>query len=270
MRRRRTRTASREMGTSWADIGQALDIIKQAAHERFSATVDRWRSSLAEPWVADAAGYSPPVAGRGRGPQEVGPLTRRVGVHVRGTGAKDRVVPAPKGFRRLRVYIVRGRPKDAVSNRVFLFHRRRPTGGDYEPLTTYGVDQLIRNVAESAGITKHVYPHLLRHTFATWQLSRGMNPIHLAQILGTSRAFIRRRAPRPPPPATPHQAWSAVLGVLLNGSQRDAQALRDLAVAGASSHQPGNLELTVRQIRGSVLSAIPLHHLACEVEGRAH
>lgn len=97
-------------------------------------------------------------------------------LHVRGKGAKDRLVPAPKVFRRLRVYIERGGPKDAVSNRVFLSHRRRSNGGDYEALTTSGVDQLVRNVAESAGITKRAYPHLLRYSFATWQLSRGMNP----------------------------------------------------------------------------------------------
>jgi len=96
-------------------------------------------------------------------------------LHVRGKGAKDRLVPTPRVYRRLRVYIERGRPRDAVSNRVFLSHRRPPNGGDYEPLTTSGVDQMIRNVAETAGITKRVYPHLLRHSFATWQLSRGMN-----------------------------------------------------------------------------------------------
>src|SRR6266700_3490128 len=75
-------------------------------------------------------------------------------LHVRGKGAKDRLVPAPRVYRRLRIYIERGRPRDAVSNRVFLSRRRRPNGGDYEPLTTSGVDQMIRNVAEMAGITK--------------------------------------------------------------------------------------------------------------------
>jgi integrase/recombinase XerD len=107
-------------------------------------------------------------------------------LHVRGKGAKDRLVPAPRVYRRLRIYIERTRPIDAVSNRVFLSRRRRPNGGDYEPLTTSGVDQMIRNVAETARISKRVYPHLLRHSFATWQLSRGMNPIQLAQILGHS------------------------------------------------------------------------------------
>ena len=107
-------------------------------------------------------------------------------LHVRGKGAKDRLVPARRLYRRLRVYIERGRPKDAVSNRVFLSHRRRPNGGDHEPLTTSGVDQMVRNVGALAGISKRVYPHLLRHSFATWQLSRGMNPIQLAQIMGHS------------------------------------------------------------------------------------
>ena len=34
--------------------------------------------------------------------------------------------------------------------------------------------------AELARIKKRVYPHLLRHSFATWQLSHGMNPIQPA------------------------------------------------------------------------------------------
>jgi integrase/recombinase XerD len=107
-------------------------------------------------------------------------------LHVRGEGSKDRMVPVPKLYRRVRIYLERGRPRDAVSNRIFLSRRRRPNGGDYEPLTTSGVDQMIRNVGELAGVGKRVYPHLLRHSFATWQLSRGMNPIQLAQILGHS------------------------------------------------------------------------------------
>jgi site-specific recombinase XerD len=45
---------------------------------------------------------------------------------------------------------------------------------------------MIRNVGQIAAINKRVYPHLLRHSFATWQISRGMNPIQLAQILGHS------------------------------------------------------------------------------------
>ena len=65
-------------------------------------------------------------------------------LHVRGKRAKDRIVPSPKFYQRLRIYLERDRPKDAVNCRMFLSRRRRPTGGDYEPLTTSGVDRMIR------------------------------------------------------------------------------------------------------------------------------
>jgi integrase/recombinase XerD len=45
---------------------------------------------------------------------------------------------------------------------------------------------MIRSLGEIAGITKRVYPHLLRHSFATEYLQRGGNPILLQQILGHS------------------------------------------------------------------------------------
>jgi integrase/recombinase XerD len=45
---------------------------------------------------------------------------------------------------------------------------------------------MIRSPAEIAGIERRVYPHLLRHSFATDHLRRGGNPILLQQILGHS------------------------------------------------------------------------------------
>ncbi len=106
-------------------------------------------------------------------------------LHIRGKASTDRMVPVPRLYRRIRIFAERGRPRDASSDRIFISHRRRP-GGQYQALTTSGVDQMLRHLAVEAGITKRVYPHLLRHSFATWQLTRGMNPIQLAQILGHS------------------------------------------------------------------------------------
>ena len=45
---------------------------------------------------------------------------------------------------------------------------------------------MISTLAKIAGIRKRVYPHLFRHSFATWALSRGMNPVQLKDILGHS------------------------------------------------------------------------------------
>jgi integrase len=95
-------------------------------------------------------------------------------------------VPLPPSvYRRLRHYADRSRPSETLADRLFLALRRSPVG-TYDPLTSSGVSQLLRTLAVSAGITKRVHPHLLRHSFATWALTRGMNPLTLAQILGHS------------------------------------------------------------------------------------
>ena len=101
-------------------------------------------------------------------------------------GDKSRMVPMmPQLGRRLRRYIERGRPRGAASDRVFL-SLRRSRHGDHEPLTRSGIDQLVRLLGAEAALGKRVHPHLLRHSFATWALTRGMNPIQLAQIMGHS------------------------------------------------------------------------------------
>ena len=101
-------------------------------------------------------------------------------LRVTGKGSRDRLVPVPPGDMRRLQRLVRGRDRE---ERVFLTLRRRPSG-DFEPLGQAGLGQMIETLGESAGLNKRVYPHLLRHSFATWTLTRGMNPIQLANILG--------------------------------------------------------------------------------------
>ena len=54
------------------------------------------------------------------------------------------------------------------------------------PLQENGVDQMIRRAARGAGISKRVYPHLLRHSFATQYIRNGGDPYTLQIILGHS------------------------------------------------------------------------------------
>lgn len=112
-------------------------------------------------------------------------------VRVRGkTG--ERLVPIPKLYPRLQRYATATRPKNAGSDRLFLARRRRP-GGDIEPLTESGVQQIVRELAEEAGIGRRVHPHLFRHSFITWQLQRGTHPMMLKKIVGhTTTAMIDR------------------------------------------------------------------------------
>jgi integrase len=112
-----------------------------------------------------------------------------------GGGAKgdvSRLVPLqPQLFRRLQ-RVANGRPADAEGDWIFVAHRRSP-GGIHERLALSGLDQLIRGLAERAGFDKRVYPHLLRHSFATEMLNRGMDAITLSRILGHSSLVMIQR-----------------------------------------------------------------------------
>ena len=107
-------------------------------------------------------------------------------IKVRGKGDRERLVPlAPALARRLRRFADRGRG-EATSDGLFLTLRRGRTSGQLDRLTESAVEQMIRSLGEIAGVGKRVYPHLLRHSFATEYLRRGGNPILLQQILGHS------------------------------------------------------------------------------------
>lgn len=132
-------------------------------------------------------------------------------IRVRGKGDKERLVPIPRAWRRLQRYIERGRPKDTASDRIFLSQRRDRRTSDYEPLTKSGVEQLVRNLGEVAVIGKRVFPHMLRHSYATWALNRGMNPIMLAQVLGHSSLVMIQRNYSHQTPADAHELMARLL-----------------------------------------------------------
>ncbi len=135
---------------------------------------------------------------------------RRWYLRVRGKGDKDRLVPVPELHRRLSRFI-RGRPVSLSSDRLFYGLKRRAGSDELEPLTTSGVEQMVRLVARAAGFDRRVYPHLLRHSFATWQLSRGMNPILLADLLGHSSLVMIHRVYAH---LTPSDAYDAIVSSL--------------------------------------------------------
>jgi integrase/recombinase XerD len=134
-------------------------------------------------------------------------------LHIHGKGAKDRMVPIkPELFMRLSRYAERGRPAEARSDRIFIGRRRR-RHGDYEPLTESGVLQVVETTTIAADIKKRVYPHLFRHSYGTFMLSQGMNPVLLAQIMGHgSLAMIQNVYAH----LTPSDAYEAMLRALQN------------------------------------------------------
>lgn len=60
------------------------------------------------------------------------------------------------------------------------------TTGDYRRLTTRSIQRIISKYARLAGITKHVSPHTMRHSFATDLLMNGADIRSVQSMLGHS------------------------------------------------------------------------------------
>ncbi len=97
-------------------------------------------------------------------------------IHIRmSKGKKDRFVNIPENVKEeLKSYCY-------LVNDEILFPSNR--GGK---LTTATIQAIVENTAKKAGIKKEVYPHLLRHSFATHLLERGVDLRIIQKLLGHS------------------------------------------------------------------------------------
>ncbi len=94
----------------------------------------------------------------------------------KGKGGKSRYVPIlPKLAQELRTHMG-GRQTG------YLFETNR-----HQPYSPRRIQQIVKGVAERAGITKRVHPHLLRHSVATTLLERGMPIDQIQKFLGHSK-----------------------------------------------------------------------------------
>jgi integrase/recombinase XerD len=96
-----------------------------------------------------------------------------------GKGGVDRDVPlSPRLLETLREYWRWMRPK------TYLFPGTENGWRTDKPITAKMVWAAVNMAAKRAGITKHVSPHLLRHSYATHQLEAGMDLKTLQVLLG--------------------------------------------------------------------------------------
>ncbi len=111
---------------------------------------------------------------------------RRIGTHeggavlnVMGKGDKSRLVACPYSLaHRLKSFAFDR--KLGLEDRIFRINRRRAW-------------QIIKEVAEKAGINKRVYPHLFRHSGAIERLRQTGNPQALQIHLGHTSPFMTMR-----------------------------------------------------------------------------
>jgi integrase/recombinase XerD len=101
---------------------------------------------------------------------------------VQGKGKKDRYVPLSEHLiRGLKTYIEAENPK------TYLFNGQPEgrAGGDFDSrYSQRGVQWAVKQACKSAGISKEVCVHTLRHTYATHLLEDGLDIISLKNLLG--------------------------------------------------------------------------------------
>lgn len=105
-------------------------------------------------------------------------------VRLFGKGRKERIVPVGHYARdAVAAYLVRARPELSRRGRgtssLFLNTRGRP-------LSRQSAWEALQRVAAEAGLTSHVSPHTLRHSFATHLLEGGASVRDVQELLGHS------------------------------------------------------------------------------------
>jgi integrase/recombinase XerD len=102
-------------------------------------------------------------------------------VRVFGKGSKERLVPlGRRAIGAVATYLAELRPRlDQGKSEGVLFLNARGT-----PLSRMGAWKILRLHVERAGITKHVTPHTLRHSFATHLLEGGADLRAVQEMLG--------------------------------------------------------------------------------------
>src|SRR3990167_1020447 len=106
---------------------------------------------------------------------------------VRGKGQKDRPIFIGEAAAQ-RVTDSLDRRSDSLPALFISYSRnaQETNSGDYRRLTARSIQRMLRHYARLAGITKHVSPHTMRHSYATDLLMNGADIRSVQSMLGHS------------------------------------------------------------------------------------
>jgi len=106
---------------------------------------------------------------------------------VRGKGEKDRpIFVSPEAADWLQKYLDARKDNTKPLFIRYMGNKKVDLSGNYHRLTARSVQRLVASYALLAGITKHVSPHTLRHSFATNLLMNGADLRSVQAMLGHS------------------------------------------------------------------------------------
>ena len=106
-------------------------------------------------------------------------------LRITGKGSKVRIVPVGKtALQILKFYITKSRPELLDANRpntaeLFLSVRGKPLNREW-------IWAIVKEAAAIAGIDRDIYPHMLRHSFASHLLANGADLRVIQEMLGHS------------------------------------------------------------------------------------